>query len=399
VLTDEELIELIKGGEGGEGERVEFTSAAQDMDKLRQAICAFANDLPNHNQPGVLFVGLKDNGDCAGLSVDDALLKTLGGLRSDGKIHPFPAMTVGKKKLQGCEVAVIQVMPSENPPVKVDGRCWIRTGPQRAQATAEEERRLTEKRRWGNLAFDMHGVAGATVEDDLDMQKFETEYLPAAVSPEVLEENARSAEDQLRALRLVTRDGTPTATAILMLGVDPRRWFPGAYIQFVRYDGGEVTDPVLDQVELSGTLSGQLREADFLLKRNITTALDMSGDRHVEKPDYPFVALRELVRNAVIHRNYDNSTAPVRISWFRDCLQISSPGSVYGEVTRQNFGDPDATSYRNPAIAEAMKYQGFMEHFGTGIAKARKALKENGNPPPELRPEDTFVFVTIHKRP
>lgn len=396
MLSDKELTLLI---EDGENDRVEFTAGARDMDKLRQAICAFANDLPNHGQPGVLFVGLNDDGSCADLPIDDDLLKKLGGLRSDGNILPFPSMTVARRELLNCPVAVIQVEPSDNPPVKADGRCWIRAGPRRAQATAEEERRLTEKRRWGNLPFDMHGVAGATVETDLDMRRFETEYLPAAVPPEVLEENARAADDQLRALRLVTPDGTPTVTAILMLGVDPRRWFPGAYIQFVRYDGGDVTDPILDQAELSGALSDQLREADVLLRRNISTALDASGSRHIETPDYPFVALRELTRNAVIHRNYEKSNTPVRISWLRGHLQISSPGSVYGGVTRQNFGEIDAVSYRNPTIAEAMKNQRFMERFGMGIALARKALKENGNPPPEFRVEDTFVFATIRQRP
>jgi len=396
MLSNEELTRLIKSGES---DRVEFTAATRDMDKLRQAICAFANDLPNHNQPGVLFVGLDDDGDCADLPIDDDLLQRIGGLRSDGNILPFPNMAVAERQLLNCQVAVIQVEPSENPPVKVDGRCWIRAGPRRAQAIAEEERRLTEKRRWGNLPFDMHGVAGAAVETDLDMRRFESEYLPAAVPPEVLEENARSPDDQLKALRLVTPDGTPTTTAILMLGIDPRRWFPGAYIQFVRYDGNEVTAPIVDQAELSGALSDQLREVDVLLRRNISTALDASGSRHVETPDYPFVALRELTRNAVIHRNYEKSNTPVRISWFREHLQISSPGSVYGEVTKQNFGQPDAVSYRNPTIAEAMKSQRFMERFGMGIAMARKALEENGNPPPEFRVEDTFVFATVHKRP
>lgn len=395
MLSDEELTRLIRVDES---DRVEFTTAARDMGKLRQAICAFANDLPNHNRPGVLFVGLDDDGGCTDLPIDDDLLQKLGGLRSDGNILPFPSMTVAKKRLLNCHVAVIQVEPSDNPPVKVDGRCWIRAGPRRAQATAEEERRLTEKRRWGNLPFDMHGVAGASVEADLDMRRFETEYLPAAIPPEVLDENARPPEHQLRALRLVARDSTPTVTAILMLGIDPRRWFPGAYIQFVRYNGEAVTDPILDQMELSGTLSDQLREADFLLRRNISTALDTSGSRHVETPDYPFLALRELTRNAVIHRNYENSNTPVRITWFREHLQISSPGSVYGEVTRENFGKPDAVSYRNPTIAEAMKGQRFMERFGMGIALARKALEDNGNPPPEFRVEDTFVFATVHKQ-
>lgn len=61
--------------------------------------------------------------------------------------------------------------------------------------------------------------------------------------------------------------------------------------------------------------------------------------------------------------------------------------------------DGDATSYRNPTIAEAMKNQGFMQRFGMGIATAREALEENGNPPLEFKIEDTFFFATIRKRP
>jgi len=183
-----------------------------------------------------------------------------------------------------------------------------------------------------------------------------------------------------------------------MLGKDPRYWFPCAYIQYVRYEGKEVTDAILDQAELSGPLPDQLREMDRLLKLNISTALDTRGEKHVEAPDYPFEALRELVHNAVIHRNYENSNTPVRVTWFTDNVEISSPGSVYGSVTRENFGQHGATAYRNPTIAEAMKNMGFIQRFGIGIAKTRKALKENGNPLPEFTIEDTFVFVKVKQQ-
>ena len=395
MLTDSELIEIINRGES---DCVEFTESTTDLDKIRQAICAFANDLPGHEASGFVFTGIKDDGSCANLVIDDILLQKLAGLRSDGKILPFPMMQVDRRNLDNCEVAVIQVEPSENPPVKVDGRYWIRVGPRRGQASAEEERRLTEKRRRGNLPYDMHGVSSGSVEKDLDRQKFRHEYLPVAVSPEVLEENDRDSEDQLRALRLTTNDGTPTVTAILILGNDPGAWFPGAYIQFVRYSGSEVTDPVSDQKEIHGTLPEQLVELDKILKVNISIALGTSGETHVEKPDYPYEALRELVRNAVIHRNYENSNAPVRVYWFADRVEIISPGSVYGGVTRENFGAPGITDYRNPTIAEAMKHLGFMQKFGIGIATAREALQKNGNPPPEFDIENTVILTRIRKR-
>ncbi len=392
--TDDELTEIIARGES---DCVEFTESTRDLDKIRKVICAFANDLPNHRQPGLIFIGIKNDRSCADLTIDDDLLTTLGGLRSDGKILPFPVMEVVKRSLDGCEVAVIQVEPSDNPPVRVDGRCWIRTGPRRGQATAEEERRLTEKRRWGNLPYDMHGVDGSSVENDLDLRRFRDEYLPFAVPPEVLEENDRNLEEQLQALRLTTQDGTPTVTAILMLGNDPPYWFPGAYIQFVRYEGNEVTDPIKDQTKIHGTLPDQLRELDKILKVHISTALDTSGERHIEKPDYPFEALRELARNAVIHRNYESSNTPVRVYWFADKVEITSPGSVYGAVTRDNFGRPNVTSYRNPTIAEAMKNMGFMQRFGIGIRTACKALQDNGNPPLEFDVQDTLILATIKK--
>lgn len=396
MLTVDVLTALL---DGGESDGVEFTESPRDLDKIRKAVCAFANDLPDHRRPGVIFIGVRDDGSCADLTIDDTLLQTLGGLRNDGKLLPFPSMEVGKRPLNGCEVAVVQVEPSDNPPIKVDGRCWIRVGPRRAQATPEEERRLTEKRRWGNLSYDQQGVSGAVVANDLDMDRFQNEYLPCAISPEALEENNRNVEEQLRALRLTTRGGTPTVTAILTLGKDPRYWFPGAYMQFVRYAGNAVTDEILDQAELSGPLSDQLREVDRLLKLNIATALNTRRERHVREPDYPFVALRELVRNAVIHRNYENSNTPVRITWLADSVEISNPGSVYGSVTRENFGTPGATDYRNPTIAEAMKNLGFMERFGVGIQTARNALAANGNPPPDfdLR-HDTFVFAKVGKK-
>ena len=392
MLADSVLTELIKGGES---DCVEFTESGDNLDKIRKAVCAFANDLPNHKEPGVIFIGIRDNGDCADMNIDDRLLQTLGGLRSDGKILPFPVMEVDKKQLNGCEVAVIQVEPSENPPVKVDNRCWIRIGPRRGQATAEDERRLTEKRRWGNLPFDMRGVTGDASENDLDMEKFQTEYLPNAVSPEVLEENKRDKAEQLRALRLMTPDGQPTVTAVLMLGKDPQYWFPGAYIQFVRYDGNKVTDPIKDQKKITGVLTDQLLDMDRILKVNISTALDTSGERHIEQPDYPYSALRELVRNAVIHRNYDSSNTPVRVYWFADKVEINSPGGVYGEVTRENFDKGTATSYRNPTIAEAMKNMGFMERFGMGIPTVKQELKNNGNPPAEFDIEESIILATV----
>jgi ATP-dependent DNA helicase RecG len=114
-------------------------------------------------------------------------------------------------------------------------------------------------------------------------------------------------------------------------------------------------------------------------------------------PDYPLVALQQLARNAILHRTYEGTNAPVRIYWFSDRIEIQNPGGPYGQVNRNNFGT-GITDYRNPYVAEAMKNLGYIQRFGIGIQLARKALERNGNPPPEFTPEDTAVLALVRRR-
>src|SRR3984885_10318127 len=138
-----------------EADRVERKASLANTDRIREAICAFANDLPDHRRPGVIFVGANDDGSCAELSMTDRLLTTLADMRSDGNIVPFPSLTVQKRTLSNCEMAAVIVQPADAPPVRFQGRVWVRVGPRRAIATLEDERRLTEKRRARDLPFDM----------------------------------------------------------------------------------------------------------------------------------------------------------------------------------------------------------------------------------------------------
>jgi len=393
-MTDAELDLLLADLES---DRVERTESLPKSDKIREAICAFANDLPNHQAPGVVFVGAKDGGSCAGLSVTDELLLSLANMRSDGNIVPFPSITVQKRVLRGCELAVVLVEPSDAPPLRLRGRVCIRVGPRRAWATAEEERRLTEKKRARDLPFDLRPVPSATI-GDLDMDLFRRTYLPASVAPEVLAENQRTEEQQLASLRMA-RDGVPTALGVLVLAKDPRAFLPGAYVQFLRLDGTGLADPVRDAAAISGPLSELIRALEEKLVAHIETARDFaSTPMDIARPEYPLVALQQLVRNAILHRTYEGTNAPVRIGWFSDRVEIHSPGGPYGQVTKSNFGQPDATDYRNPYLAEAMRNLGYVQKFGVGIALARREMEKNGNPPLEYQVEDTAVLAILRRR-
>lgn len=391
MLTDAEIISLFHDMESDRVERKrDYRSSA---DRIRQAICAFANDLADRRLPGVIFVGQNDDGTCGGIDVDDDLLKTLGGLRSDGQILPFPMISVARKEIEGCTVAVIEVAPSSQPPVRVDGRTWIRVGPRRGTATPEEERRLAEKQVWHNLTFDARPCLDATL-DDLDLVRFETEYVPSATSPEIRRQNGRSTEDKLRALRFLARDGRPVNAALLLFGKDPRAYFPGAYIQFLRLDGPDLTDPIVDQKEIGGTVPDQVRQIEELVRLNVRTAAAIGGSQRREQPDYPLEALEQLVRNALLHRSYDGSTMPVKVYWYADRIEIINPGGLFGEVTPETIWQ-NVTAYRNPLLAEGLKNLGIVERFGVGLAMARRALENNGNPPLGYQFEPNFTLFRL----
>lgn len=383
-----------------ESDRVERKESISEKNKIRQAICAFANDMPNHRQPGVLFIGVKDNGECANLAITDELLRTLSDIRSDGNILPMPTITVEKLTLNACTMAVVIVEPSYDPPVRFNGRVWIRVGPRRATATVEEEKRLSERRRAGDLPYDLQPVRSATIED-LDIDLFQRTYLPSAIDPDILAANNRQVEDQLRSLRFLSaRELLPTVVGLLTLGKSPADYVPGAYVQFLRLEGEQLTDDIADQRVIQGPLPELLRQLDEIIKANIHISTDIrSENREVRRPDYPIAAIQQIARNAVMHRNYETSNAPVRLNWFSDRVEIQNPGGPYGQVTRDNFGEIGLTDYRNPTVAEVMWILGFVQRFGVGIQLARKELKNNGNPDLEFNVQDNHILAIIRRRP
>ncbi len=390
--TDVQLETLLRLGEA---DLVERKPSASDTGDIRKDICAFANDLPNHHKAGVIFIGVKNDGTCNHIPITDVLLQNLAHLRSDGQIVPFPTLVVQKRVLHGCEMAVIIVDPSDAPPVRYNGRCWIRVGTRRDTASAHEEVRLAEKRRHKDKPFDIRPVETATVAD-YDLTLFERRYLPAAVAPEIIDENQRTLADQLKGLRMLTPDEKPTVLGCIVLGKVPTNHLPGAYIQFLRIDGSTLSDPIKDEERISGPLPDLLSQLDSKLEAHITTQVDLkSTATEIRRPDYPLVALQQLTRNAVLHRTYESTNAPVRITWFNQRIEIISPGGPYGIVTPETFGQPGVYDYRNPHLAEAMKNLGYVQQFGVGIQTARAELRRNGNPDVVFDVKPNFVLGTL----
>ena len=368
--------------------------------KIREAVCAFANDLPDHRRPGVVFVGADDAGGPAGLEITDGLLLQLADVKTDGNIVPPPTLTVGRHVLRGAPVAVVTVTPSDTPPVRHRGRIWIRAGPRRAVASAQDERILNEKRRHRDPHFDALPVRNAAL-GDLKLGRFEDEYLPAVIDPETLAANDRTLEERLAAAKMIVSvdDPVPTVAGILVLGKRPQHYLPGAYVQFLRIAGCEWGGDVVDEARCEGSLDDLVRRLDDKLIAHNRTAVDFtSGPLETRRSTYPLNALQQLARNAVMHRTYEGTNAPVHVYWFDDRIEINSPGGPYGSLTAENFGQPGVVEYRNPILAEAMRAFGLVQRYGFGIPAARRELRNNGQDEPRFRVEPTRVCCTVRAR-
>ena len=383
----------------GESDRAEFKESLSGgaANEIREAICAFANDLPDHGRPGVVFVGVRDDGAAAGRPITDELLRQLADMKTDGNIVPPPSLSVEKRAMDGDEFAAIIVQPSDSPPVRCRGRIHIRIGPRRGIATAQDERILNEKRRYRDIPFDIHWVPSATLRD-LDLLQFEREYLPQAFAPDLLEANDRSLEERLAATKMIAAadDPTPTVLGLLVLGLNPQDFLPGAYVQFLRVDGTEVTDPIADSAEIRGCISDVINRLDEKLTAHNRVAVDLrSGPLERRVSLYPIEALQQIARNAVMHRTYESTNAPVHFYWFNDRIEINSPGGPYGAVTAEGFGRARVVDYRNPNLADTMRTLKFVQRYGFGIPLAQRLLREAGHPEIEFEVAGNYTFVKI----
>lgn len=390
-MTQEELHNILNIDESF---RIERTTSTGNMDKFQEAICAFANDLPGSRKKGYLLIGVLDDGKISGITVDDALMKKISGIRSDGNILPLPLMTTEKVSTPEGDVLVVEVTPSFDTPVRYRGRTFIRIGPRRDIATPQEERILSERCASSLPTFDTRPCREAKMKD-LDIDVIMQEYLPRAVDSSVLENDHRPLEEQLASLHLWNLQwDCPTYAALIMFGKNTKYFLPGAYIQYVRFKGETNAGAILNERRFEGCLYKILPLLDNFIRDGIVTRrpISISVLREKDVVNYPFKALHELCMNACMHRDYQ-SNMPTRIYQYDRHIEIMNPGGLYGQARPENF--PLVNDYRNSVIAEMMRTFNYVNMFNHGVTEVQDALRENENPPAKFNVDLITAFSAI----
>ena len=397
---DNTFAALIQSGESFRCERKADFSSKDNKDKICQTICAFANDISDSGQLGIIALGVSNDGTATGLEITDALESAVLNIRGEGKIVPLPSFVVKQQIYGGKAILRIEVAPSVSTPVKYDGRIWVRPGNSTRQASSEDERRLSDKRKHKEQPDDCQVLSHQSI-SDLNLAYFKTSYLPQAIARDVLDANGRTTEEQLASTKMTSdpAGGFPTVLGMLCLGWSPSDAVPGDYVQFLRIDGKDITDPIMDDAPIHGNLDDLIRGTEAKFTAHNQTSVDLTSAAKEQRfLHYPKIALEQIFRNAVLHRLYLGTHSPIRVYWYSDRIEITNPGGPYGVVNKSNFGKPGITDYRNPNLAEAMRNLGHVQRFGVGISTANKALADNGNPIVEFNTEQGFVQATLRRR-
>ena len=399
-LLDKELLLLIEAGESFLCEYKRDLSSKDNKERICRTICAFANDIHAKNSVGIIALGISDDGTPSGIKITDELEKDIQNIRGEGKIIPLPSFTTQKLLYRNCEILCIQVHPAISPPIKYDGRIWIRSGNTTQLAKSEDELRLNEKRKTKDQPDDMQVLSYCRI-SDLNINYFKLQYLVQAVAIDILEENGRSLEQQLASTRMigyVEDNSYPTVLGMLCLGLSPTDAIPGAYVQFLKIDGSDLTGDILDELTIEGNIEDIIKRMEEKFHAHNKVYVNFTSQTKEERRfDYPKVAFEQLFRNAVMHRSYLGTNAPIRVYWYDNRIEITNPGGPYGMVTSENFGE-GATDYRNPNLAAALKDLGYVQKFGAGISRAKKELLNNGNPELEIEVQPNFITIIMKQR-
>ncbi|MDB5078993.1 MAG: hypothetical protein JWP00_917 [Chloroflexi bacterium] len=245
-------------------------------------------------------------------------------------------------------------------------------------------------------------IPGATFAD-LDPVKVAA-YL--AVLEEESDDRTNSSDSpaaQMAALGLLRPVGTdpnefiPTTAALLLFGRQPARYLPQASVKLAHFRGTEIDGPIVDRKEVFGTLDKIIEDTARFVSNNMRIPARIEGIYREDMPEYPLVAVREAITNALAHRDYAISGQKVTVRVFDDRLEVESPGGLAGPVTLENLGQKRYS--RNPLLARLMYELRLVEEMGTGIRRMRRALAEIGSPAPRFETDATSFIAILPSRP
>lgn len=368
----------------GKGPHLHWFPEAASLSELSETLAAMAN-----MQGGKVLLGVSPRtGNIQGVKDVERVIDLV--FQASLLVDPVLVLPVPVvQHLAGKQVVMVSI-PDGLPNVyHLQGRYLARDGHHNVPFPARQLRELLVAR--GVLQFESRLAPDAGL-DDLDVDQIEA-YLKALNRPD---------EDWKQTLLVrgcLAKDGAglrPTYAALLLFGKHPQRWLPNATILAARFPGISFSDEFLRQ-DVSGTLPQQLRQAETFLQDNLRSVVRMVGLTHQDTPEYPYSAVRELLVNAVAHRDYNQQGDNIHLYLFSDRLEVHSPGELPGPVNLGNL--LKARFSRNAVIVQVLSDLGFVERLGYGLNRVVTAMRQNGLRAPHFEEVGGAFRVTLYGQP
>ena len=303
----------------GKGPSVEFKTDDVRSESVGREMVALAN-----TRGGTILVGVNDDGSVEGVASVKQWEERIANIARNNVIPSLNVdcflARIGEKDVVGAIVP----KGADKPYQTTDGKFYVRVGSTNRVATQLELLRLFQA--GGVFHYDLTSVPGTDVKD-LNYSKLDNYF--SAYDFSFSRESDAKKERLLRNTDILTPHGEVTIAGLLIFGINPSRYLPQNGISFAHFRGKTISEELLDKQNVDGNLDYQVDTGVAMLKNHLVAPSTIVGAKRVStRYRYPDKVLREVLTNAVVHRNYAIVGSRIRLFLFEDRLEIISPGRL-----------------------------------------------------------------------
>ncbi|MEA1925151.1 MAG: ATP-binding protein [Candidatus Altiarchaeota archaeon] len=382
-MEKERLLKLINEGES---ETLELKTSLSEWKEALKTLVAFS-----WAQGGKILFGVSKSGKIIGAEIGKGTIEnTANDIKQNTDPRLYPKITT--LKIEGKNILLVETEKISDEPVLAFGRAFKRVGRSTHRLSREEYKRTILERH--EQEFDSQLCKGAIL-DDINWNFVKEFFIPRHES--LTERRMMGGDKELLEALECIKSNKPTNAGILLFGKNPQKFFMNSYIALARYKGMDVGVERLDYKEFSGNIFQQIDNCDRYIKEHIAIMSRLHPYR-VERediPEYPLFSIRELVVNAVCHRDHSEQRTKVIVKMFDDHIEYYNPGGLPEEITPENITKKQFS--RNPTIAKVLSKIRYIEELGEGWDKIMEEHKKHPLRPqmPRIDADRYTVTVTL----
>lgn len=405
-MQTKELIELAKkiNELKSESQTIELKAAEFGCPKkFYDTLSSFSNQ----DDGGVIIFGIDESKGYSVVGVYDAqdLQKQINNQCKEMEPPVRPLITI-------CDIDGKSIVSAEIPGIEITNRPCYYKGKGKIKGSyirsGDSDEPMTDYEIYSYEAYRQKYQDDVRIVERASIQTIDEERLAEykAMCKKDKPHLSKVADDQFNELMSITKDGRLTLSSVLLFCVYPQAYFPQLSIIATAVYGnemgelGESGERFLDNRRIEGSIDDMIDGALQFVKNNmrVSTIINPETGKRNDKFDYPITAVREVILNALVHRDYSIHTEgmPIQITMYNDRLEVKNPGGLYGRLTIDQLGkvQPDT---RNPVLATAMETLNLTENRYSGIPTIRSEMKNAGLPAPVFEDSRGTFTVTLFK--